>query len=174
MTTLLRPSLKACQISSPVGPLTLRISEVGLAAIDFSPSPDPQLRSPEAPLECLVSERLSAYFGGEPVDFEGIPLDLSQGTPFQQAVWNALRTIPFGEVRSYAWVSQLVNCPKGVRAVGQANRRNPIPIIVPCHRVITKSRALGGYMGDSATGQSIKAALLEREGLVLKEGRVHP
>lgn len=173
MPTLLRPTVKACQIGSPVGPLTMRISELGLASIDFSPSPPPQIRSPETPLECLVSDRLSAYFDGEPADFEGIPLDLSQGTPFQQAVWNVLRSIPYGEVRSYAWVSQRVNCPKGVRAVGQANRRNPIPIIVPCHRVIAKNKALGGYMGDTATGQSIKAALLEGEGIVLKEGRVY-
>ena len=87
----------------------------------------------------------------------------SDGTEFQCTVWKALTEIPFGEIRSYAEIAKAVGKPKAVRAVGTANGANRIPIIIPCHRVLTSSGELGGYGG----GLSVKRALLAREGIEL-------
>ena len=81
------------------------------------------------------------------------------GTPFQQAVWNALKEIPYGETRSYGEIARQIGHPRASRAVGQANNRNPLPIVVPCHRVIGASGALTGYAG----GLDIKVRLRELE-----------
>ena len=102
--------------------------------------------------------QLRAYFAGELRDFD-VPLDM-QGTPFQQRVWNELLRIPYGETRSYMQIAVAVGAPKAVRAVGAANGSNPIPIIVPCHRVIGSSGKLTGYGG----GLPLKKRLLELEG----------
>ena len=117
-----------------------------------SPAPiDPILEAAES--------ALSRYFMGEDVDFSEIPLQLD-GTPFQQEVWAMLQTIPFGETRSYGWIAQQLGLStKASRAVGQANGKNPIPIIVPCHRVVQTNNKLGGY----AYGQYIKQFLLHLE-----------
>jgi methylated-DNA-[protein]-cysteine S-methyltransferase len=99
-----------------------------------------------------------SYFAGIDVRFD-FPLDLS-GTGFERAVWEILKTIPHGEVRSYGWVARMVGRPGGARAVGNACGKNPVPIIVPCHRVILSSGMIGGYSG----GKGMKRALLEIEG----------
>ena len=87
-----------------------------------------------------------------------LPLDI-YGTPFQQSVWTLLQDIPYGETRSYAQIAAALGRPKAVRAVGQANGANPLPIIIPCHRVIQTDGSLGGYGG----GLAIKRALLALE-----------
>ena len=101
---------------------------------------------------------LKAYFKGKQVDFD-FPLDLSGGTPFQIMVWNKLREIPYGECRSYKWVAEQIGNPRAVRAVGMANNKNPLPPVIPCHRVIGSDGSLTGY----ASGLHVKKYLLEME-----------
>jgi len=101
---------------------------------------------------------LKSYFKGRQVDFD-FPLDLSSGTPFQIMVWEKLREIPYGECRSYAWVAEQIGNPRAVRAVGMANNKNPLPPVIPCHRVIGSDGSLTGY----ASGLHVKKYLLEME-----------
>jgi len=88
---------------------------------------------------------------------------LTLGTPFQQKVWKVLQTIPYGETRTYKWVAQKIGKPKAVRAVGQACGANPLPLIIPCHRVVASGNKLGGFSG----GLRLKKKLLRREGIIL-------
>jgi methylated-DNA-[protein]-cysteine S-methyltransferase len=94
-------------------------------------------------------ERLKSYFGGQRVAFND-ELDLSSATAFQHEVWQLTRLIPYGETRSYSWVAEKLGRAGAGRAVGQALTRNPLPIIVPCHRVVAKDGGLGGYRGGLA------------------------
>lgn len=104
---------------------------------------------------------LARMLSGEPVDCSGWTLDLRGATPFQQRVWSATRQIPWGQTRSYWWVAVRAGDPRAVRAVGQAMGANPLPLVVPCHRVVRESGALGGYGG----GVDLKRRLLEIEGV---------
>ena len=104
-----------------------------------------------------VTEEIKAYFDGRLTRFS-CPLD-PQGTPFEMKVWGALQRIPFGETRSYQEIAEEVGTPRGCRAVGGANGRNPIPLLIPCHRVIRKNGELGGF----ASGTETKAWLLRFE-----------
>lgn len=90
-------------------------------------------------------------------------MDLSGGTPFQRKVWGALRQIPYGQTRSYAWVAQRIGKPKAARAVGAACGANPIPVIIPCHRVVASDGSLGGY----TAGLAWKKKLLRLEGVAV-------
>jgi len=105
-----------------------------------------------------LTERLRAYFSGCEVTFPDM-LDLSRATPFQQEVWQMTRLIPYGETRSYTWVAEQTGRPRAVRAVGQALARNPLPVIIPCHRVLSIDGKLGGYSG----GTVVKRQLLSLE-----------
>jgi methylated-DNA-[protein]-cysteine S-methyltransferase len=105
-----------------------------------------------------LADRIRRYFDGEPVDFDDM-LDLSGTTRFQQSVWRTIRNIPRGETRSYGWVARQLGLPKAARAVGQALKRNPVPIVVPCHRVVGGNGNLGGFGG----GVTIKKFLLRLE-----------
>ena len=109
-----------------------------------------------------LSERLQAYYDGHQVDFND-KLDLLVGTDFQRAVWQATRLVPYGETRSYGWVAQKTGRPGAPRAVGQALHRNPLPIIVPCHRVIASNGSLRGFGG----GLGMKEFLLNLEKAVV-------
>ena len=93
----------------------------------------------------LAALQLREYFDGRRKAFE-LPLE-PKGTDFQKKVWNALLEIPYGETRSYKDIADRINCPKGFRAIGQANHNNPISIVIPCHRVILADGSLGGYGG---------------------------
>ncbi|MCK4273289.1 MAG: methylated-DNA--[protein]-cysteine S-methyltransferase [Dehalococcoidales bacterium] len=104
--------------------------------------------------------RFRAYFDGRKVDFPD-RLDLSVATSFQRRVWQAARLIPCGETRSYGWVAGQIGQPEAVRAVGQALGRNPLPVIVPCHRVLMADGGLGGFSGGIET----KKFLLSLEGV---------
>lgn len=106
-------------------------------------------------------ERLKSYFAGHKADFPD-KLDLSGATTFRREVWEITRLIPYGETRSYAWVAMQIRKPKAVRAVGQALGRNPLPIIVPCHRVLASNGGLGGFSG----GLEMKRFLLRLENSV--------
>ena len=103
-------------------------------------------------------QRLKSYFAGQRIAFND-ELDLSAATAFQRQVWRLTRLIPYGEARSYSWLAKQIKQPKAVRAVGQALGRNPLPIIVPCHRVIASDGGLGGYGG----GLEMKRYLLYLE-----------
>jgi len=105
-----------------------------------------------------LTARFMAYFTGQRVDFPD-RLDLSGATPFQRGVWQAARLIPYGETRSYAWVAGQIGKPKAARAVGQALGRNPLPLIVPCHRVLAADGGIGGFSG----GVEMKKYLLAHE-----------
>lgn len=107
-----------------------------------------------------MAERLKAYFNNENVSFPD-ELDLSMSTPFQGAVWQQTRLIPYGETKSYRWVAEKVGKPGAARAVGQALGRNPFLIIVPCHRVVASDGGLGGFGG----GLDMKRWLLRMEGI---------
>ena len=123
----------------------------------------------EATLPAIYAEPLTRYFRGHPEEFAGVPLDL-RGTEFQLRVWGALRNIPWGQVRTYGGVAADIGSPRAMRAVGQANHFNPVPIIVPCHRVVEAGHHLGGYGG----GLERKQRLLELEGIRFHEGIVQP
>ena len=116
----------------------------------------------QTPLLAEAARQLNEYFAGNRRTFD-LPL-APRGTPFQQKVWQALRTIPYGQTRSYGDIARQIDAPKACRAVGMANHVNPIAIIIPCHRVIGKSGRLTGYAG----GLNIKEYLLrlEQGGLV--------
>jgi len=101
---------------------------------------------------------LQQYFSGKRVSFD-LPLDLNNYTPFQRAVWKAAASIPYGETRSYAWIAKKIGRPKAARAVGQALGANPVPIVIPCHRVIRSAGTLGGFSG----GLELKKKLLGLE-----------
>ncbi|HTV78342.1 MAG TPA: methylated-DNA--[protein]-cysteine S-methyltransferase [Steroidobacteraceae bacterium] len=151
-------------MESPIGVLKLIGSDRGLSAVlweheDSIPAQFGELAAqPHHPLLCQARQQLEEYFAGTRTRFT-VKLDLA-GTRFQNSVWNALRTIPFGETRSYAQIAGQIGRAKAVRAVGAANGRNPIPIIVPCHRVIGADGSLTGFAG----GLGIKARLLALEG----------
>jgi methylated-DNA-[protein]-cysteine S-methyltransferase len=154
--------LSYVRTASPVGPLFLAASSKGLVRLEFEGrmqklSPDTtDLRESKTALEPYLCE-LEEYFAGKRVAFS-IPLDL-RGTEFQLACWHALLEIPYGETRSYRDIAISIGHPHAYRAVGMSNNRNPIAIIVPCHRVIASSGSLCGYGG----GLDIKRKLLELE-----------
>ncbi|MFC1989471.1 methylated-DNA--[protein]-cysteine S-methyltransferase [Chloroflexota bacterium] len=106
-----------------------------------------------------LTERLKAYLSGHRVSFPD-ELDLSGATPFQHKVWETTRLIPYGETRSYLWVAEQFKRPEAVRTVGQALGKNPLPLIVPCHRVVASNGKLGGFAG----GLEMKENLLRLEG----------
>ncbi|MDP4107573.1 MAG: methylated-DNA--[protein]-cysteine S-methyltransferase, partial [Bacillota bacterium] len=153
------------QYQSPIGTIRVIADETGIKRIEiFDDQWEEYLtNNPE-----IVEDRelcgealrqLDEYFSGKRKQFD-LPLSI-EGTDFRKQVWEALLTIPYGEVRSYADVAEMIGNPKAVRAVGQANKANQIPIIIPCHRVIGKSGDLVGYAGNRT---SFKEKLLEAEG----------
>ena len=114
---------------------------------------------------CVINEvkqQLQEYFSGERTEFD-VPMTL-HGTTFQVNVWKALINIQYGETKSYKQIADVIQNPKAVRAVGQANRRNKIPIIIPCHRVIGQNQSLVGYAGNQT---HYKEKLLKLEGIQL-------
>ena len=133
-------------------------SEAGICAIELNAVAElPGREGQSNPLLLQAVAQLRAYFAGELRDFD-LTLDM-QGTEFQKRVWRALGNIPYGETRSYSFVANSIGAPKAVRAVGAANGRNPIPIVVPCHRVIGAGGSLVGYGG----GLPLKRFLLDLE-----------
>ena len=144
---------------TPLGQMAAGEEEGKVARLWLPNAPTPRLMPHKTPLLAQAERQLLEYCAGERRAFE-LPLG-GAGTPFQEKVWAALRDIPYGQVRSYADIAACVDCPKGFRAVGMANRANPLPIFVPCHRVVASGGGLGGYAG----GLELKRALLELEGV---------
>ena len=141
-----------CSVVLPKKDNSAVLRELGYEAADVSSGPA------VSPALAKAVKLLKRYFAGESVSFD-VPLDLRYYTPFQQAVWKAAAAIPAGETRPYAWIAKRIRNPKAARAVGQALGANPMPIIIPCHRVISAAGTLGGYSG----GFGMKKKLLELE-----------
>ena len=152
---------------SPLGPLLLAATIHGLAGAWFvrdqrdTPNPAGWTENPDHPVLRQASAQLAAYFAGQRQQF-ALPLDLRHGTEFQQAVWQALLSIPFGQTTRYGALAGHIGRPTAVRALGAAVGRNPLSIIVPCHRVIGADGSLTGYAG----GLDRKTALLRLEGVL--------
>jgi len=163
-------------VKTPLGQVLLFFSPQGLQRLTFAPENNRQSgmvmesasETPAPPPGVLkkwreqAAQALKNYFAGPPTDFSSLPLDL-RGTPFQMRVWEELRKIPWGATISYAELARRVGSPKGFRAVGQANAVNPLPLIIPCHRVIAADGSLGGY----SSGLERKRRLLRHEGVDL-------
>lgn len=140
-------------VQSPVGPLTLEGTETALLALRFGALGQDSV----SPVLELAARQLAEYFAGERRVFT-VPLSPA-GTPFQKGVWEALQSIPYGETSTYGAVAQRIGNPKACRAVGMANNRNPLPIFIPCHRVVGRGGSLTGYAG----GLDRKQFLLDLE-----------
>ena len=108
-----------------------------------------------------LARAVARYFDGRAADFGGFPVDLSSGTPFQQKVWSAIRRIPRGQVRTYKWIGAEIGRPDACRAIGRAVGANPVPLLVPCHRVVGSDGSLVGF--SAAGGLELKARMLEIE-----------
>ncbi|HPJ26840.1 MAG TPA: methylated-DNA--[protein]-cysteine S-methyltransferase [Synergistaceae bacterium] len=151
---------------SPVGMLEIQEKKGAIAGVLFRPSEKKASSSPAlSPVMELCLEELEEYFRGIRRTFT-VPLHL-EGTPFQKRVWQALLEIPYGETRSYQDIAAAVGNPKAPRAVGGANNKNPVALIVPCHRVIGKNGSLVGFGG----GLHIKEWLLAHEKRHASESR---
>ena len=148
---------------SPIGRLGLMGEGDELISLALPYSPVPMIMERETPVLRETVQQLEAYFAGTLRVFD-LPLRL-EGTPFRRKVWEQLRQIPYGQVISYGELARRVGQPGASRAVGGANRHNPIPIIVPCHRVIAADGTLGGYSGNCDGSADVKQALLRLEGL---------
>ena len=161
-----RPIVRS-EIQSPLGPITLAAHEDALVGIWFENQahwpPDVASWTPvrNNALMDAATQQLLEYFAGKRKHFD-LPLDLTSGTTFQQSVWRSLLTIPPGQTVSYGTVGQSIGKPSAVRAIGAAVGRNPLSIVVPCHRVIGAHGALTGYAG----GLDRKVALLTLEGFL--------
>ena len=156
------------RMDTPLGKVTVWATPLGLAGLWFE---DDQKHLPrfdalgplgQHPWLARTEEQLKAYFAGERVVWD-VPLDLSDGTPFQQGVWRELLRIDYGATTNYGQIAQALHKPKASRAVGAAVGRNPLSIIVPCHRVVGIHGALTGYAG----GLWRKIALLQKEGVLI-------
>lgn len=143
-------------VPSPVGPLTLTQEDQALTGLHFGEHPQQGAEGPTPLLE-EAARQLEEYFAGQRKVFS-LPL-APKGTEFQLRVWQALLQIPYGETRSYGELAAMVGNPKACRAVGGANHRNPLSILIPCHRVVGTGGSLTGYAG----GLSVKEFLLKLE-----------
>ncbi|MFC6019092.1 methylated-DNA--[protein]-cysteine S-methyltransferase [Plantactinospora solaniradicis] len=143
-------------LDTPIGDLSVGIDDVGICGVQFGPvegasaTPDPELAPALA--------ELRAYFAGELIEFT-VPLHVRRGSEFERAVWAEMSKIPYGETRTYGEVAAAVGDPGAARAVGVACNRNPIPVIVPCHRIVGAGGKLVGFGG----GLPRKRHLLELE-----------
>lgn len=157
-------------LPSPVGPLLAEYDDAALRALRYWPQgkhPPAGTRMEPTRDDALgwrIAEQLREYFAGTRRDFD-LPL-APEGTEFRKKVWDALRRIPYGETRTYGQVAEALGVPAGRQAVGQANRHNPIPIVVPCHRVLA-AKGIGGYAGAADDGKELdtKRWLLRHEGV---------
>ncbi|MCW3043178.1 MAG: ogt [Actinobacteria bacterium] len=154
--------MKYAQVDTLIGTLTVVTAETGIRRIlwDGEPPPEGAVEGASDILDAAVTQ-IQEYFAGARTTFD-LPLDLG-GTPFQQKVWLELGSIPFGTTISYGEQARRVGRPQAARAVGAANGRNPVPIVLPCHRVIGSGGALTGFGG----GLDTKRTLLRHEAEVL-------
>lgn len=151
---------------SPLGLISFICDEEGLYGMMFSDEKD--LDNQQSPMVLKIQKSLDLYFKKKSYVFD-CPLHFNSGTPFQKEVWKALLSIPYGSTKSYQEIAEMIGRPKAFRAVGQACKKNPIGIIVPCHRVIGKDGSLTGYSGKNYI--DLKKKLLEHERMSTNESR---
>lgn len=160
--------IKYAVMTSPLGDISIAASPRGVVRLalpsQLAMRPFDSHWQRDDAVAVDTQRQLKEYFAGRRKQFD-VALDL-EGTEFQQSVWQALQTVPWGKVCSYGELAKQIDRPKAVRALGAANGRNPVPIIVPCHRVIGANGKLTGYFG----GESIKAFLLTLEGVDVVQG----
>ena len=173
------PSIVQTRITSPLGDMLLAATHQGLAgawfidqrhlpaALDFKNVPHAWPTQDSHPALLDAARQLAEFFSGKRQSFD-LPLDINGGTLFQQSVWRALLKIPYGATTSYGSISRQIDNPAAVRAVGSAVGRNPLSLIVPCHRVLGGDGSLTGYAG----GLHRKTALLELEGAAFQASEV--
>ena len=150
-------SMNYQHLDTPIGTLRLASNGMQLLKIEFEGQYNNDVVEASDAVLVNCAHQLTDYFAGKRQRFE-LPLR-AKGTPFQQAVWEALADIPYGELRSYKDIAHSINNPAAVRAVGAASGRNPLPIVVPCHRVIGSNGSLTGFAG----GLETKRVLLQLE-----------
>lgn len=155
-------------LETTIGPLFLVASEKGLQALFWEEQTAPMAKSlegsePQIQILSMAVQQVTEYLQGKRKSFE-LPMD-PVGTEFQRQVWNQLNQIPYGETRTYSEIAKMLKKEKAIRAVGTANGKNPLCILVPCHRVVAADGSLGGYSG----GLKVKARLLEIERLALEK-----
>jgi len=151
------------KLDTKIGFLYLVSSEKGIQKVSFTPNADPMASSLKGNSQATkhlneAVAQLEAYFKGALKTFT-LPIDIQIGTPFQKKVWNQLQKIPYGATCAYKDIATGIQAPKAIRAVGSANGKNPLCIVIPCHRVIAADGGLGGYSG----GLNIKKTLLDLE-----------
>ncbi len=161
--------MQTYSIPSPLGYWIVQSTELGLLCVDLLPETDASeidndskyLKNEE------LERRFDAYFRGKANAFSGVPIDWAAlpGTAFQKKVWQALLEIPAGEVRTYKWVCERIGTPRAYQAVGQALGRNPLPVVLPCHRIVASDGGLGGFMLGAEGGIAMKRFLLQLEGV---------
>ncbi len=149
--------------ASPGGLTELVLPQSSAAGAFASLSQEARAGKKNEPRFRALAEKLRGYLAGKPVVFSE-ELDLSGATPFQRQVWTQARQIPRGESRSYGWIASRMGKPAACRAVGQALGRNPLPVVIPCHRVLAAGGGIGGFSG----GLDIKERLLDLEGINVK------
>jgi methylated-DNA-[protein]-cysteine S-methyltransferase len=167
------PTIEMAVLHTPIGPLTLAVREGCVCTLHFEDRrrplsagfarKDPSVTIRETADPGGFARTLRSYFKGEIDALDDIPVEM-EGTPFQQQVWRALRTVRAGHTASYSDIARRIGMPAAVRAVGAANGANPVAVIVPCHRIIGSSGSLTGYGG----GLQRKRWLLEHEGVLLR------
>ena len=171
------PGYRYDLFQTPLGWIAILVSERGVRRVGFRPTPDEAIADLGPDLDRAVQdseslrwlrEKLLAYIGGDSSATDDVKLDTEGATPFFQRAWEACRSIPTGETRSYAWLAAAAGNPAAFRAAGQAMARNRFALIVPCHRVIGSDGGLHGYGG----GLDKKARLLEQERLAADRRRV--
>jgi methylated-DNA-[protein]-cysteine S-methyltransferase len=154
--------MQSCdELRTPLGLLYLIVSGSALAGLAWE---RPSLRVERAPEE--MRGALEQYFEGALREF-AFPISVECGTEFERRVWLELRAVPYGETRSYRWLAERVGSPRGARAVGQALSRNPLPIVLPCHRIVEARGRIGGY----SSGTDRKRRLLDLEYYCLRGAR---
>ena len=161
MPTPSKPSASYTTVATPIGELTLVASETALTEVHFPRRLAGRVARGENAILQRAAAQLAEYFAGKRTSFD-LPLAMD-GTEFERSVWNLLRDIPYGATTSYGDLARRLGAPKDARAVGAANGKNPIPIIVPCHRVIGANGDLTGFGG----GLDTKRWLLVHEGALL-------
>ncbi len=169
--THLEPQIYGAEVLMPAGTLRVAATDRGACALVLPGVGTPKRRvarllalarpgPPDHPILQPLLAACRAYFDGEARALDDQPVDWSFATPFQARVYRTARTIPPGEVRSYGWVANQAGSPRGARAAGQALAANPVPLVVPCHRVVASDGSLGGFTGGLAWKRKLLA--LER------------
>src|SRR3954468_1527637 len=151
--------MRRARVDTPIGPLTLVASDAGLRAVLFAGQPPAEgVPAGEHPTLDEAARQLRDWFAGSRTAFD-LPLDLDGATAFRRRAWLALAAIPYATTRSYGEQARVLGAPRAARAVGAANARNPLPVVLPCHRLVGADGALTGFGG----GLDVKRALLAHE-----------